>query len=100
MRWLAPPVDGVFESTKVVEGQAFAMSRHLARMDRSLSGLGLSAADHDWIRSGVSAVLTAAGSMPLGKLRWWATGGIGPLGSDRDAHGRCGGRNLPHEFDP
>ncbi len=79
--------DGVFESTKVVDGRAFAMSRHLARMDRSLAGLGLPAADHDYIRSGVAEVLAAAASMPLGKLRWWVTGGVGPLGSDRDAHG-------------
>ncbi|HMT31252.1 MAG TPA: aminotransferase class IV [Dermatophilaceae bacterium] len=79
--------DGVFESTKVMDGHAFALTRHLARMDRSLAGLGLPPADHDQIREGVGAVLAATPGMPLGKLRWWVTGGLGPLGSDREAHG-------------
>lgn len=79
--------DGVFEATKVIDGQAFAMSRHLARMDRSMAGLGLPPADHDLVREGVRAVLETTPGMPLGKLRWWVTAGVGPLGSGRDGHG-------------
>ena len=33
--------DGVFETIKVVAGQPFALSRHLARLGRSAAGLGL-----------------------------------------------------------
>lgn len=84
--------DAVFESTKVIDGQPFAMTRHLARMDRSLAGLGLSPADDDLIRAGVTAVLEATAGMPLGKLRWWVTGGLGPLGSDR------GGAGIPLRY--
>ena len=33
--------DGVFETTKVVDGTAFALSRHLLRLQSSARGLGL-----------------------------------------------------------
>ncbi len=33
--------DGVFETAKVVDGEAFALTRHLARLRRSADGLGL-----------------------------------------------------------
>ncbi|HQF03858.1 MAG TPA: aminodeoxychorismate lyase [Phycicoccus sp.] len=75
--------DGVFETCKIVDGQPFAVSRHLLRMDRSLAGLGLDGADHDLIREGIDAVLGAGPSWPFGRLRWTVTGGLGPLGSDR-----------------
>lgn len=74
--------DGVFETCKVVDGVPFAVSRHLGRMDRSLSGLGLPAASHDRIREGIAAVLEGV-AFPFGRLRWTLTGGLGPLGSDR-----------------
>jgi branched-chain amino acid aminotransferase len=34
--------DGVFETLKVVDGNAFALSRHLRRLRRSAEGLRLS----------------------------------------------------------
>lgn len=75
--------DGVFETAKVVDGQPFAVTRHLARMDRSLAGLGLPPANHDLIREGIGAVLGAGPQLAFGRLRWTLTGGAGPLGSDR-----------------
>ncbi|HYF47115.1 MAG TPA: aminotransferase class IV, partial [Acidimicrobiales bacterium] len=33
--------DGIFETAKVVDGVAFALTRHLARLRRSAAGLGL-----------------------------------------------------------
>jgi len=75
--------DGGFETAKVVDGEVFAMSRHLRRMDRTLSGLGLPPADHDVIRAGAAAVLSAGEPIGFGRLRWTVTGGAGPLGSDR-----------------
>ena len=75
--------DGCFETAKVLDGEVFAMSRHLRRMDRSLRGLGLPPADHDIIRAGAKAVLAAGEPISFGRLRWTVTGGAGPLGSDR-----------------
>ncbi len=74
--------DGVFETCKVVDGVAFALSRHLRRLSRSAAGLGLPAPDLELVRGGVSAVLAAA-PLAFGRLRITMTGGPGPLGSDR-----------------
>jgi branched-chain amino acid aminotransferase len=77
--------DGVFETCKVVGGEAFALTRHLRRLDRSASGLGLPPSDHELIRSGIKELLDAE---PLaGRLRITVTGGPGPLGSDRGDEG-------------
>ena len=73
--------DGVFETCQVVDGRAFALSRHLARLTRSARGLGLADPDLDAVRAGVDAVL---GERPdLGRLRITVTAGVGPLGSTR-----------------
>lgn len=74
--------DGVFETVKVVEGRPFALTRHLDRMARSASGLGLPDLREDEVRQGVEAVLEGA-DLPLGKLRITCTGGAAPLGSGR-----------------
>ena len=76
--------DGVFETCKVVDGAAFALLRHARRLDRSMAGLGLPAADHAIIDAGIKAVLTGE-PIGYGRLRYSVTGGAGPLGSDRDA---------------
>jgi branched-chain amino acid aminotransferase len=76
--------DGVFETCKVVDGVPFALQRHARRLDRSLAGLGLPAADHSVIEAGIKAVL-AGEPIAYGRLRYSVTGGAGPLGSDRDA---------------
>jgi branched-chain amino acid aminotransferase len=74
--------DGVFETLKAVEGRAFAMTRHLARLARSARGLGLPEPDLDEVARACEAVM-AANPMPLGRLRLTYTGGVSPLGSDR-----------------
>lgn len=73
--------DGVFETAKVVGNEVFALTRHAERLDRSLGGLGLPAADRSVIESGIAAVLDPP--IELGRVRWTVTAGIGPLGSDR-----------------
>ncbi|MET8982288.1 aminodeoxychorismate lyase [Streptomyces sp. NPDC004539] len=78
--------DGIFETLKTTDGQPFALTRHLDRLTRSARGLGLPDPDHDEIRAACTAVL-AANPLPLGRLRITYTGGQGPLGSDRGAHG-------------
>ncbi|HEX5016139.1 MAG TPA: aminotransferase class IV [Actinomycetes bacterium] len=77
--------DGVFETCKVTNGEAFALTRHLRRLDRSASGLGLPAPDHDEIRRGIAELLSV--EPPAGRLRITVTGGPGPLGSDRGDEG-------------
>lgn len=73
----------VFETAKLVDGHPFALTRHLARLDLSLAGLGLPSVDHDHIRDGVKAVLDAAEPIAFGRLRITVTAGVGPLGSER-----------------
>lgn len=73
--------DGVFETAKVVGGEVFAYTRHAARLDRSLAGLGLGPADPEVVQAGIAAVLEEP--LEFGRLRWTVTSGPGPLGSDR-----------------
>jgi branched-chain amino acid aminotransferase len=75
--------DGVFETVKVVSGVPFAMSRHLARLARSATGLGLSTPDLDQIRDGAMAVIDSSSKPELARMRITVTGGIAPLGSER-----------------
>ncbi len=74
--------DGVFEAIKVVNGQAFALTRHLQRLARSASGLGLPPVDEAFVREGVSAALEGQ-ELPVGRIRITYTGGISPMGSGR-----------------
>lgn len=75
--------DAVFEATKIVGGRPFALTRHFRRMARSVAGLGLPPVDVDRFRAGIDAVLRAGPPIALGKLRWWVTGGVGSLGTER-----------------
>ncbi|MGW1075342.1 aminotransferase class IV [Streptomyces sp. NPDC002537] len=75
--------DGVFETLKAAHGRPFALTRHLARLTASARGLGLPDPDLDEVRRACAAVLDA-NPMPLGRLRITYTGGLAPLGSDRE----------------
>lgn len=74
--------DGVFETAKVVHGVPFALSRHLQRLERSASGLGLHT-DMPHIHTAISEVLAENTLTPLMRLRITLTGGPAPLGSHR-----------------
>ena len=74
--------DGVFESIKTLYGEPFALTRHLDRLARSATGLGLPKPDDAEVRRGVAEVL-AGTSDPLGRLRITYTGGPAPMGSGR-----------------
>ena len=73
--------DGVFETTKVVGGVPFALSRHLRRLVRSASGLGLAEPSEGLIRTAIDDVLTADPAAGLLRITW--SSGPGPLGSGR-----------------
>lgn len=75
--------DGAFETCKVVNGEAFAMTRHLRRLGRTLAGLGLPPVDDARVRDGVKEVLASGDPIGFGRVRITVTGGSGPLGSDR-----------------
>lgn len=75
--------DGVFETAKIAAGQPFALTRHHRRLERSAAGLGLPPLDLAFVDKGVAAVLDGP-AIDFGRLRYSVTGGVGPLGSDRD----------------
>ena len=73
--------DGVFETTGVLDGVPFALTRHLARLARSAAGLGIQAPDDAQIREAVAEVLAADRRAGLLRITW--SSGPGPLGSGR-----------------
>jgi branched-chain amino acid aminotransferase len=79
--------DGVFETLKVTDGRPFALTRHLARLRRSLAGLGLALDRGDHELAGAVDALLEATDATRARLRITVTGGDAPLGS-----GRGGGR--------
>ena len=74
--------DGVFEAVKTLRGQPFALTRHLDRLVRSATGLGLPAPDLEEVRRGVAEVLAGTDD-PVGRLRITVTAGPAPMGSGR-----------------
>lgn len=74
--------DGVFETVRVYGGEPFALTRHLKRLGRSATGLGLSAPDHRELREATAQVL-AANDLREARVRITITGGVAPLGSER-----------------
>jgi branched-chain amino acid aminotransferase len=74
--------DGVFETVKIVDNRPFALTRHLARLSTSATGLGLPAPDDALVRRAIHDVIGGQ-HLPLGRLRLTWTGGPAPLGSGR-----------------
>jgi branched-chain amino acid aminotransferase len=79
--------DGVFETLKVIDGQPFAPTRHLERLERSATGLGLDLpVSHDKLRAAMDEVVAAVGP-GAGRIRITLSGGPAPLGSGRGVDG-------------
>jgi len=80
--------DGVFETILVRQGDPFALTRHLDRLQRSLSGLGIAGPDDATVRRAVDAVVRGSGvATDFARLRITVTSGVGPFGSERGEAG-------------
>lgn len=76
--------DGVFETLKAIDGEPFATRRHLDRLRRSATGLGLTVPyGDDDLRAAMAGVLASHERRPLARVRITLTGGAAPLGSER-----------------
>ncbi|HEU4946291.1 MAG TPA: aminotransferase class IV [Kribbella sp.] len=75
--------DGVFETVKIVDGQPFAVTKHLERLVVSATGLGLPAPDRAEIEEAIAVVVKADPAIAFGRLRITYTGGPSPLSSER-----------------
>lgn len=79
--------DGVFETCEIRQGQPFAVTRHLNRLERSAAGLGITPPDLQRVRRAVAEVAAEWRAQhnehELGRLRITWTDGPGPLGSER-----------------
>ena len=73
--------DGVFETIQVFNGQPFAITRHLKRLENSSKGLGLQPPDENKIMAALNAVLGADPEAGCIRITW--SSGLGPLGSAR-----------------
>ncbi len=74
--------DGVFETIAIRNNQAFALTRHLGRLQYSLDRMSLPNVDRGYIANGIHDVL-AAGEGKLIRIRVTVTSGTGPLGMGR-----------------
>jgi branched-chain amino acid aminotransferase len=81
--------DGVFETLKVTGGEAFALSRHVDRLERSAAAMALPAPDRDAVFDAVRETVDANAPLlgDLARLRITYTAGDAPLGSDRGETG-------------
>lgn len=79
--------DGVFETISATGGQPFALTRHLRRLVRSATGLGLAEPDLELVREGIAAVTRDVGE-GRARIRVTVTAGPGPLGSERGGGGQ------------
>jgi branched-chain amino acid aminotransferase len=75
--------DGVFETVLLRAGRPFALSRHLARLERSAAGMGLAVPPRDELERAVSDVAASVDELERARLRLMLTGGRAPLGSAR-----------------
>ncbi|HVB06398.1 MAG TPA: aminotransferase class IV [Acidimicrobiales bacterium] len=74
--------DGVFETVLLHNGAPFALTRHLQRLERSATGLGISPPPSEEVAAAVAAVVGSVDYL-LGRIRITVTAGLGPLGSGR-----------------
>jgi branched-chain amino acid aminotransferase len=74
--------DGVFETISLRHREPFALTRHLNRLQESLTRIGLMELDPELIATGIRAVVSA-GEGKLTRIRVTVAAGAGPLGVER-----------------
>ncbi len=74
--------DGVFETLAVKNGEPFALTRHLVRLQYSLDRMGMRSVDMPLIRRGIREVMEANGA-DVARLRVTVVSGPGPMSSVR-----------------
>lgn len=75
--------DGAFETIPVVRGEPFALTRHLARLRRSLDALAIDLAiDDAELSEALRAIVDRNGEAGL-RIRLTVTAGAGAIGTDR-----------------
>ena len=72
--------DGAFETLKTHGGQAFAVTRHLRRLRRTLEALAIDVPDPDMLRAAIDETVSAGGHTES-RIRVTVTAGSGSLGS-------------------
>lgn len=72
--------DGAFETLKTHGGKAFAVTRHLRRLARSLEGLAIEVPSESMMREAIAQVVEAGGNSES-RIRVTVTAGSGSLGS-------------------
>ena len=75
--------DGVFEMMRVISGQAFALSRHVARLRNSARAIELTPPEEETVHAAVRELLSTAG-LSQGRLRIVCSSGPGLLSTARD----------------
>lgn len=76
--------DGVFETIKTIDGQSFALTRHLDRLDASAQGMLLPVPPRATVIAAVKEVI-AASPARIGRMRITWSAGSGGAGSSRAA---------------
>ncbi|WNM28631.1 aminotransferase class IV [Demequina capsici] len=74
--------DGVFETLEVRRGVAFALTRHLRRLEYSADRMAMGPLDADLVRTGVVEALDEAGETAT-RVRITVSSGPGPMSSAR-----------------
>ena len=72
--------DGGFETLKTHGGKAFAVTRHLRRLRRTLEALAIDVPDPDMLRAAIDETVSAGGHTES-RIRVTVTAGSGSLGS-------------------
>lgn len=76
--------DGGFETLKTSGGRAFAVTRHLRRLRRTLDALAIDMPDEQLLRDAIADTVQAAGHAEA-RIRLTVTAGAGSLGSAKPA---------------
>lgn len=72
--------DGAFETLVIIDGTAFAATRHIRRLHTTLAALAVDPPSEQVVRQAMEQVIAANG-VDRGRLRLTVTAGLGPLGS-------------------